>query len=361
MADELAASSDVYAMPAIDLRSDTVSWPTMEMRAAMANAALGDDVYGEDPTVNQLEAEAAALLGKEAGLFVASGSMGNLTAVLTHCGRGDEMIVGKQAHIFRYEAGSASALGGVHPHTIEVQPDGTLPLDAIREAIRPAGNPHFPRTRLICLENTQGTVGGIPISAEYTAQVGEIAREHGLKLHIDGARIFNAAAALNADPAELVAPADSVMFCLSKGLCAPVGSMLVGSRAFIDEARRSRKLLGGGMRQAGVLAAAGLIAIRRMRHRLADDHAAACALAEGLAAIPHIVVDPARVRTNMVFIELAESAPLTPDQLAERLRRDYNIVISVRPNGRDIRLVTHYWITPERVQTVLGALRALLA
>jgi threonine aldolase len=350
-----------FTMPAIDLRSDTVSWPTPEMRAAMANAPVGDDVYGDDPTVNQLEAEAAALLGKEAGLFVVSGSMGNLTAILTHCGRGDEIIVGKQAHIFRYEGGSASALGSVHPHTVEVQPDGTLPLDAIREAVRPGGNVHFPRTRLICLENTQGTVGGVPVSAEYTARVGEIAREHDLKLHIDGARIFNAAAALNTDPAALVAPADSVMFCLSKGLCAPVGSLLVGSHAFIEGARRSRKLLGGGMRQAGVLAAAGLIAIRTMRLRLGDDHAAACALAEGLAAIPHIVVEPAAMRTNMVFMHLSPDAPLTAEQLVDRLHRDYNIIISARPNGRDIRLVTHYWITPERVQTVLGALRALLA
>lgn len=352
--------ADQFAMPTIDLRSDTVSWPTPEMRAALASAPVGDDVYGEDPTVNQLEAEGAALLGKEAGLFVASGSMGNLAAILTHCARGDEMIVGKQAHIFRYEAGSAAALGSVHPYTIEVQPDGTLPLDAIREAIRPGGNDHFPRTRLICLENTQGSVGGIPISAAYTAQVGEIARAHGLRLHIDGARIFNAAAALDADPAALVAPADSVMFCLSKGLCAPVGSLLVGSRAFIEGARHSRKLLGGGMRQAGVLAAPGLVALRSMRQRLAADHATARTLADGLAAIPHIIVDPAPIRTNMIFMHLSPAAPLTPDQLTERLRRDYNIIISARPNGRDIRLVTHYWITPERVQTVLGALRTLL-
>ena len=351
---------DDFTMPAIDLRSDTVSWPTPEMRAAMASAPLGDDVYGEDPTVNQLEAEAAALLGKEAGLFVASGSMGNLAAVLTHCGRGDEMIVGRQAHIFCYEAGSASALGSVHPLTIEVQPDGTLPLDAIRAAIRPGGNDHFPRTRLICLENTQGAVGGVPISLDYTVQVAEIARERGLRLHIDGARIFNAAVALNVDPAALVAPADSVMFCLSKGLCAPVGSLLVGSREFIEGARHNRKLLGGGMRQAGVLAAAGLLALRQMRLRLGEDHASARTLAEGLAAIPHIAVDPAAIRTNMVFIRLLPTAPLTPDQLAERLRRDYNVIISARPDGRDIRLVTHYWITPERVQTALGALRALL-
>lgn len=348
-------------MDYIDLRSDTVSWPTPKMREAMANASLGDDVYGEDPTVNELQAEAAAMLGKEAGLFVASGTMGNLTAAMTHCReRGSEMIVGKQAHMFRYEAGSTSAVGGIHPHEIEVNADGTLDLDAIREAIRPVGNSHFPRTRLICLENTQGTVGGIPISAEYTAKVGEIAHSHGLKLHIDGARIFNAAAALGVPAKELVAPADSVSFCLSKGLCAPVGSVLVGSKEFIAEAHRSRKMLGGGMRQAGVLAAAGLISLREMTQRLHEDHENACALAEGLAAIPHIRLDPARVRTNMIFFDLADDAPLAPEALAARLKKEYSIYISA--GGRkNIRLVTHYWITRERVEQVLEALRTLLA
>lgn len=349
-------------MDTIDLRSDTVTWPTPAMREAMANAHVGDDVYGEDPTINQLQAEAAAMLGKEAGLFVASGSMGNLISVMTHCRHGEEMILGKQAHIFKYEAGSASAVGGIHPNTIEVEPDGTLPLDAIRAAVRPAGDYHFPRTRLICLENTQGTVGGIPISAEYTAQVGAIAREHDLKLHIDGARIFNAATALGVPAAELAAHADSLTFCLSKGLCAPVGSVIVGSQAFIDRARGVRKLLGGGMRQAGVLAAAGLISLREMTQRLAEDHANACRLAEGMASIPHIELDPARVRTNMIFFTLAESSPLPPDVLARRLKEEYNIVISAYGRGRtSIRLVTHYWITRAHVDTMLGALRTLLA
>lgn len=347
-------------MNTIDLRSDTVTWPTPAMREAMANAPVGDDVYGEDPTINLLEAEAAALLGKEAGLFVTSGTMGNLTAVLTHCGRGHEMILGNQAHIFRSEAGGSAALGGVVPHTVPVQSDGTLALEDIRAAIR-SENEHFPRTRLICLENTQGAVGGIPLTAEYTAQVGEIAREHGLKLHIDGARIFNAAAALNVPAEELVAPADSVSFCLSKGLCAPVGSILVGSREFIAEARRTRKSLGGGLRQAGILAAAGLIAIREMTRRLAEDHANACALAEGLATIPHVQIDPSRVRTNMILFRLDDDLPISIEELVTRLRNDYNIVIGGYANGRtQIRFVTHYWITRAHVDHVIHAMRTLL-
>jgi threonine aldolase len=348
-------------MDTIDLRSDTVTWPTPSMRAAMANAIVGDDVYGEDPTVHELEAEAARMLGKEAGLFVVSGTMGNLTAVLTHCGRGQEMILGDKAHIFLYEAGSAAALGGIQPRTVPVQDDGTLRLEDIRAAIR-GENEHFPRTRLICLENTQGSVGGVPITAEYTAQVGALARENGLKLHIDGARIFNAAAALGVPAHELVAPADSMSFCLSKGLCAPVGSVLVGSQDFIYEARRTRKSLGGGMRQVGILAAAGLIALREMTQRLHEDHAHACRLAEGLATIPHIEIDPSRVRSNMVFLRIAEDAPISVDELVQRLRDEYHIVMGGYANGRSyIRLVTHYWITHERVEQVVAAMKALLA
>ncbi|MCB9454255.1 MAG: low-specificity L-threonine aldolase [Anaerolineaceae bacterium] len=348
-------------MDTIDLRSDTVTWPTPDMREAMANAPVGDDVYGEDPLINELEAESAALLGKEAGLFVSSGTQGNLIAALTHCQRSEEMIVGRQAHMFRYEAGSAAAFGGIQPHIIDVQPDGTLPLDEIRHAIR-GDDPHFPRTRLIGLENTQGTIGGIPITADYTAQVGAIAREHGLKLHIDGARIFNAAAALHTTAKELVAPADSVSFCLSKGLCAPVGAMLVGSRDFIHEARRTRKALGGGMRQAGILAAAGLVAIRSMTERLADDHANARILAAGLAAIPGLQVNLSAVQTNMIFFDLLETAPVTPEAFRERLKQDYNIIVSPYPGYvRHFRAVTHYWITRERVNQVIAAVQAILA
>lgn len=348
-------------MDYIDLRSDTVSWPLPEMREAMATAPVGDDVYGEDPTINQLQQEAADMLGKEAGLFVSSGTQGNIVAALTHCGRGDEMILAREAHMFRYEQGAASGLGGIHPNILDVQPDGTLKLDAIKRAIR-GDDQHFPRTKLICLENTQGTIGGIPVTADYTNQVGAIARENGLKLHIDGARLFNAATALNTPVNELVAAADSVSFCLSKGLCAPVGSILVGSKDFIHEAHRTRKMLGGAMRQAGILAAAGLIALRKMTQRLHEDHANACLLAEGIAKIPHLSVDLTRVRTNMFFFDVADDAPITADELRARLKAEHNVLIGGfygMPNR--VRLVTHYWITPEKVEAALGAIGKVMS
>ncbi|MBI1278725.1 MAG: low-specificity L-threonine aldolase [Anaerolineaceae bacterium] len=348
-------------MDTIDLRSDTVSWPTPEMREAMANAPVGDDVYDEDPTINQLQQDAADMLGKEAGLFVTSGTQGNIVSALTHCGRGDEMILAREAHMFRYEQGASAGLGGIQPNVLDVQPDGTLKLDAIQRAIR-SDDQHFPRTKLICLENTQGTIGGIPVTAEYTAQVGALARANNLKLHIDGARIFNAATALNLPVKDLVAPADSVSFCLSKGLCAPVGSILVGSKEFIHRAHRTRKMLGGGMRQAGILAAAGLIALHKMTTRLQEDHDNACRLAEGIAQIPHVKVDVSRVRTNMFFFDLAEDAPLTITELRARLKDEYKVLMggyAGMPNR--IRLVTHYWITPEKVETALTGLRNILA
>ncbi len=340
-------------MDRIDLRSDTVSWPTPEMRRAMAEAAVGDDVFGEDPTVNALQEAAARRLGKGAGLFVASGTMGNLVAVLAHCGRGEEVILGDKAHTFMYEAGGIAALGGVHPHTVPVQPDGTLPLEAIEAAIRP-DNVHMPITRLIALENTQGTVGGIPISKAYTDEVGRLAREHGLALHIDGARIFNAATALNEDVADLVAAADSVTFCLSKGLCAPVGSVLVGSREFVARAHRVRKQLGGGMRQAGILAAAGLIALDTMTLRLAEDHTNARCLAEGLAALPQIDIALDQVQTNMVFFALRPEVLASAPELAERLKR-HNVWI-MDMDERRFRAVTHYWIRSQDVDHALAAI-----
>jgi threonine aldolase len=343
----------------IDLRSDTVSWPTPEMRQAMAEAPVGDDVFGEDPTVNRLEEKAAERLGKESGLFVASGTMGNLVAVLAHCGRGDEVILGDKAHTFVYEAGGIAAFGGVHPHTVPVQPDGTLPLDAIRSAIRP-DNIHMPVTRLVALENTQGTVGGIPVPKPYIDAVGEIARERGIAVHIDGARIFNAATALNCDVADLVRAADSVSFCLSKGLCAPVGSVLVGSREFIDRARRVRKMVGGGMRQVGILAAAGLIALEKMTLRLHEDHANARRLAEGLARMPQFELDLARVQTNMVFFNLREDAGITAPELAGRLKETHHVQI-MDMGKYQFRAVTHYWIRAEHIDRALAALHEELS
>jgi threonine aldolase len=346
-------------MDCIDLRSDTVSWPTPEMRAAMADAAVGDDVMGDDPTTNRLEALAAERMGKEAALFVASGTMGNLIAILTHCVPGDEIIMGKVSHTFKYEGGGAAALGGVHSYTIPVQPDGTLDLDDIRHAVRDPGNDHYPRTRMVELENTQGSVGGVPITAEYTRAARAVCDEYGLRLHLDGARVWNAAAALGCDVKELVAPVHSVTFCLSKGLCAPVGSMLCGSAEFIRKARRVRKRLGGGMRQTGILAAAGIIAIEKMTLRLGEDHANARRLAEGLAQIGGVRLDFGPPHTNMVFFTLDETIPYDAATLATRLECDYNIRIG-STGPRSFRAVTHYWITPEGIDTTLSALRDLL-
>ncbi len=247
----------------IDLRSDTVTQPTEKMRHAMASAAVGDDVFGEDPTINRLERIAAETLGKQAGLFVTSGTMANLVSELAHCGRGEEIILGDQAHSFFYEQGGSAAVGGIHPRTLPNKPDGTMALADIEAAVRP-DNIHFPRTRLIMLENTHNRCSGQPLPVDYLRSVRELADRYELKIHIDGARLFNAAAALDISAADLAAPADSVSICLSKGLAAPVGSLVCGSRSFIDRARRARKLLGGGMRQAGVIAAAGIVALKEM-------------------------------------------------------------------------------------------------
>ncbi len=345
-------------MDEVDLRSDTVTRPTPEMRRAMAAADVGDDVFGEDPTVNRLQAMAAERMGKEAALFVPSGTMGNLAAILAHCGRGDEIILGDKAHTFLYEAGGVAALGGVHPHPVPNQPDGTLSLESIEAAIRP-DDPHFPISRLICLENTHNRCGGVALTAEYTQAVAGLARRHGLRLHLDGARIFNAAVRLGVDARDLASPADSVTFCLSKALCAPVGSVLCGSAEFIQRARRIRKQLGGGMRQAGVLAAAGIVALETMVERLAEDHARARRLAEGLASIPGIVLDPGTPQTNMVFLNLSQDLPLDAPQVAERLRA---FGIRAHPSGRRrFRLVTHYWVDDEGVDRAVDGFRRVLS
>ena len=344
-------------MNTIDLRSDTVTQPTAAMRAAMAQAEVGDDVYGEDPTVNRLERMAAELVGKEAGLFLPSGTMGNLTAILAHCGRGDEVILGDKAHTFLFEAGGISALGGVHSHQVPNQPDGTLALEDIQAAIR-GDDPHFPITRLITLENTHNRCGGVVLSVEYTRAVAELAFQRRLAVHLDGARLFNAAIALGVEAKELTKPIDSVTFCLSKALCAPVGSVLCGSRAFITRAHRIRKQLGGGMRQAGVLAAAGIVALETMIERLAEDHERARKLADGLARIPGLAID-ARPATNMVFISLAEdTAPLTASQVVERLA-ERGVKIG-KAGHNTFRLVTHYWIDDEAVERAVAAFGEVL-
>jgi threonine aldolase len=340
-------------MDRIDLRSDTVTQPTPAMRQAMAQAPLGDDVYGEDPTVNRLQEMAANMLGKEAGLFVPSGTMGNLAAILAHCQRGDEAILGDKAHTFLFEAGGISALGGVHSHQIPNQSDGTLDLEDIENAIRP-DDPHHPITRLISLENTHNRCGGVALQAGYTRQVAELARRHNLRLHLDGARLFNAAVALQTSPKELAGPADSVTFCLSKGLCAPVGSVLCGSHDFIRRAHRIRKQLGGGMRQAGVLAAAGIVALESMVDRLSEDHRRAACLAEGLAIIPGLQIDPGSPQTNMVFLNITEQAPYaTAREVAEQLEQ--RGVRAGVVGSKRFRLVTHYWIDDAAVDQAIAA------
>ncbi len=287
----------------IDLRSDTVTLPTAEMRQAMAEAKLGDDVYREDPTINMLESMASSLLGKESGLFIPSGTMGNLAAIMVHCGRGDEIILGDRSHTFLYEAGGVAALGGIHPRQVMNQPDGSLDLDEVRQAIR-SDDVHFPVSRLVVLENTHNRCGGVALSVEYTQSMAELVHQNGMQLHLDGARIFNAAADLGIKAVDLAKPVDSVTFCLSKGLCAPVGSVLCGSSEFINQARRIRKQLGGGMRQAGVLAAAGIISLETMVDRLGQDHLRAKRLAQGLSGISGLILDPGSPYTNMVFMTL---------------------------------------------------------
>lgn len=348
---------DVTPYDKIDLRSDTVTRPTPAMRQAMADAEVGDDVYGEDPTVNRLEALAAEMLGKEAAVFVASGTMGNLTSVLAHCGRGDEMILGNLAHIHLYEQGGTAALGGVHPRTIPNRPDGTLDLAQVRESIR-GDNEHFPISRLIAVENTHNRCGGAVLDVAYMDAVGDLAHEHGLMLHVDGARIWNAAVALGVTPARLLRAADSVSACLSKGLAAPVGSVVAGSEPFIHRARRMRKVLGGGMRQAGVIAAAGIVALTEMVDRLAEDHSNAKLLARGLAELDGIRIDPDRVETNLVFFEVT-SQEISAAQLSAGLA-EHGILIN--PTGeRTLRAVTNYHISASDVERCLAAVEDVLS
>jgi threonine aldolase len=345
-------------MDRIDFRSDTVTWPTPEMREAMAAATVGDDVYGEDPTVNRLENSAAERTGKQAGLFVASGTMGNLAAILAHAQRGDEAIVGREAHTFLWEAGGMATLGGVTPYPLPTDDDGRMDLAEVEAAMR-GDDPHLPLSRLILVENSFGDRGGAPLAPDYFAGIRTIADRHGLAVHLDGARLFNAASALGLGADTLARDVDSVTFCLSKGLCAPVGSVLCGSREFIERARRVRKSLGGGMRQAGVLAAAGLVALETMTTRLAEDHTRARMLAEGLAGIPGIRIEPDRVRTNIVPFALEPGAAVDRAELIRRLRDEHRIGLG-EDRGNGLRAVTHYWVGATEVETCLDAVRGIL-
>lgn len=335
-------------MKVIDLRSDTFTHPTPEMRQAIFEAEVGDDVYGEDPTVNRLERMAAARMGKEAALFVASGTQGNLVATLTHCHRGDEIIVGDEAHMFWYEVGGAAALGGVNIRTVPNDSRGRLNPDDIERAIRDR-DIHYPETTLLCLENTHNRCGGMVLTADYTNQVCGLAHARGLKVHLDGARIFNASIALEVEASALAENADSVCFCLSKGLGAPVGSLLCGSKGFIDRARKARKMLGGGMRQVGIIAAAGIVALETMVDRLAEDHANAGRLAQGLAGIKGISLAQDSVPTNIVMFELPPELPLGE---FTRGLEEAGVKIGLR-NGRPFRAVTHYMVSPSDIDEAL--------
>jgi threonine aldolase len=340
-------------MDFIDLRSDTVTHPTEEMREAMAKAEVGDDVLNEDPTVDRLQELAAKKMGKEAGLFVASGTMGNLLAVLCHCQRGEEAMMGTLGHTFLFEGGGISALGGIFPHLLPNQADGSIALADIESGIRP-DDIHQPPTRLLILENTHNRCGGVALTREYTKKADDLAHRHDMKVHIDGARIFNAATALNLEARELVKEADSVTFCLSKGLCAPVGSVLCGSHEFISKAKRLRKMLGGGMRQAGILAAAGIIAVEKMTLRLGEDHQRAKTLAEGLAQIPWLEFPMGMPQSNMVFPALTDGCKFTAAEIGRKLAKE-GIKIGV-VGERKFRMVTHYWIDDSAIQKVIHAM-----
>ena len=344
-------------MKKIDLRSDTITLPTKEMLDAIDRADLGDDVFQEDPTINQLEELAAKRFNKQAALFVPSGTMANLVAVLSHCQRGDEVILGDQAHTFLYEAGGISSFGGVHSRQLVNQADGTIAIDDIKHAIRKE-DVHFPTTRLICLENTHNRCFGMPLSSDYVNSVAEVAKNDSILVHVDGARIFNAAVSLDTSVAELTHEIDSVSFCLSKGLSAPAGSLLCGSEDFIYRARRNRKALGGGMRQAGILAAAGIIALENMTERIADDHQNARALAEGISDIKGISIDLDKIQTNIIYFSLDHpkiESSLFLDKMCEK-----NIhFFELGPSW--YRLVTHNGISKDDVSNVVEEFHQLLS
>ena len=342
-------------MDVIDLRSDTVTKPTDEMRRAMADAEVGDDVFGEDPSINLLQERAAELMGKEAGLLTCSGTMSNLITVLTCCSRGDEIIMGEEAHMFWNEAAGVSALAGAQTRLIPNDAQGKFSIDQLEAAIRPKGNIHFPPTTPVCLENTHNRCSGGVLTPQDTREVAEVAHAAGAKVHLDGARIFNAAVSLEIPASELAKDADDVSFCLSKGLSCPVGSVLCGSQEFIDGARKWRKTVGGGMRQAGILAAAGLLALDTMVERLADDHANARRLAVGLADIDGLDVDPEGIQSNIVIFGVGKELGPAAKLIAALNQKGVKVS---SPGPQSIRMVTHREIAGGDVEETLARVSA---
>ena len=341
-------------MKIIDLRSDTVTHPTLEMRQAMFEAEVGDDVYGEDPTVNRLEAISAGRMGQEAALFTTSGTQSNLIAVLTHTHHGNEIILGNQSHMLWHEVGGSAAIGGVVMRTLPNDKLGRLDPNDIEQTIR-SKNIHYPETTLLCLENTHNRCGGTILTPEYTTEICNLAHTHGLKVHLDGARIFNASVALNIPEAALTKDADSVSFCISKGLSAPVGSVLCGNGNFIERARKIRKMLGGGMRQAGVIAAAGIVALETMVDRLAVDHANAKRLAQGLATIKGIVLEQNEIPTNIVIFSL--SPKISISAFKQGLETGG---IKISPFGGNVfRAVTHRMVSSTEIDETLARIKTL--
>ena len=360
---------DGEGLRVIDARSDTVTKPTKEMREAMANAEVGDDVYGEDPTVNKLQKEAASLLGKEDAIYVPTGTMGNLIAVMVHCSRrGDELLLGDQSHISIFEQGGVAQIAGVFPRLIKNLPDGTLDLKELEAKLNKIDDPHFTLSRLVCVENTQNLMGGRVISLAYMDEVAALAKKYDLKLHLDGARLLNAAVSLGVKPSELTKHADSVSMCLSKALGAPVGSVLAGSKEFIQAAHRMRKVLGGGMRQAGIIAAGALHALRDYLPRIQRDHQNAQKLADGLRSLGSlgIVVDPAEIESNMVYFRV-ERDDMTSFTLTEKMEEPAEVFgrqVSVKvliENPQLMRMVTHLWITEEDVKIIVEKMKILLS
>ena len=337
-------------MHTIDLRSDTVTLPTKEMREAISNAELGDDVFQEDPTINNLEKLAAKKFNKEAAIFLPSGTMANLVAVLTHCNRGDEVMLGDQSHTFLYEAGGISSFGGVHSRQLKNHNDGTIHLNDIKNAIRKK-DVHFPPSRLICLENTHNRCFGMPLETNYVNEVVDIAKNNNMSVHVDGARIFNAAVATGSTVADLTKNVDSVSFCLSKGLSAPSGSLLCGDKNFIHRARFNRKALGGGMRQAGILAAAGVVAIDIMSAKIIEDHRNAKALAVGIAKIDGIIIETEKIKTNIIYFKL-DHPKINSESLLDIMSKKNIRFFELGPNW--FRLVTHSGISKENIDYVIS-------